>query len=92
MVAPLELGAVHDKLTWLSPAVATTVVGEPGTPAGVTAGDESADGRPEPTALVAVTVNVYGVPLTSPSITWVVAADENGWGGWATPPMNGVTM
>jgi hypothetical protein len=30
--------------------------------------------------------------LTSPTITWVVAADENGWGGWATPAMNGITV
>jgi hypothetical protein len=47
------------------PRVAVTAVGAPGTVAGVTAAD-AADAGPLPTALVAVTVNVYAVPLARP--------------------------
>ncbi|MBK7743707.1 MAG: hypothetical protein IPI40_08510 [Betaproteobacteria bacterium] len=47
------------------PRVAVTAVGAPGTVAGVTAAD-AADAGPVPTALVAVTVNVYAVPLARP--------------------------
>ncbi|MBK6602781.1 MAG: hypothetical protein IPG28_14835 [Betaproteobacteria bacterium] len=47
------------------PRVAVTAVGAPGTVAGVTAAD-AADAGPVPTALVAVTVNVYAVPLVRP--------------------------
>ena len=54
------------------PAVAVTPVGAPGADAGVTLFD-GADGGPVPIALVAVTVNVYAVPLVSPVITWLVA-------------------
>jgi hypothetical protein len=75
MAAPLGLGAVHDNVTWQSPAVATSAVGGPGTPIGVTAGDEGADGGPDPTLLVAVTVKVYAIPLASPETTSVVAAE-----------------
>jgi hypothetical protein len=46
------------------PATAFTLVGAPGT-AEVTAVD-GAEAGPAPTALVAVTVNVYAVPLISP--------------------------
>jgi hypothetical protein len=58
------------------PGAATSASGRPGTVAGVT-GLDGADGRPEPTAFVAVTVKVYAVPLTRPTITWVVAAEAN---------------
>ena len=47
------------------PGMAVTVVGAPGTPAGVTLFD-TPDAEPVPTAFVAVTVNVYGVPFASP--------------------------
>ena len=51
------------------PAVAVTPVGAPGALAcGVTA-VEAAEAAPVPLALVAVTVNVYGVPLVRP---WTV--------------------
>ena len=47
------------------PAVAATPVGASGTVEGVTAG-EAAEAGPVPSALVAVTVNVYASPLTRP--------------------------
>ena len=47
------------------PAVATTPVGAPGTVNGVTAALAD-DAREEPAALVAVTVNLYAVPLIRP--------------------------
>ena len=66
---PSDAGAV--KLTLASPGklgltVATIPVGAVGTVTGVTALD-SADGRLVPIAFVAVTVNVYAVPLTRPA-------------------------
>ena len=48
------------------PAVAVPIVGAPGTVAGVTAFD-AADEAPVPIAFVACTVNVYAVPLVSPT-------------------------
>lgn len=56
-VPPLLAGAVHDTDAWLSPAVADTAVGTPGTANGVTALD-AAEAAPVPTEFVAVTVNV----------------------------------
>jgi hypothetical protein len=54
---PLEAGAVQFTVAWALPALAVTLVGEPGGPAGVTLldGDEA---RPVPAELVAVTVKV----------------------------------
>jgi hypothetical protein len=54
---PLELGAVNVKCAEPLPAVATPMVGAPGTVIGVTLLD-AADAEPVPAALVAVTVNV----------------------------------
>ena len=54
------------------PAVAVTAVGAPGTVNGVTAALAD-DAREEPAALVAVTVNVYAVPLIRPVTVAVVA-------------------
>jgi hypothetical protein len=65
MVDPFEAGATHDTEAWVSPGVALTLVGAPGSPAGVTAVD-GVDAGPVPAALVAVTMNVYGVPSVSP--------------------------
>jgi hypothetical protein len=48
-----------------SPAAALTEVGADGTPAGTTAA-LGAEAGPVPTALVAVTVNVYAVPFVRP--------------------------
>ena len=47
------------------PAVAVPIIGAPGTVTGVALFD-AADAEPVPTSLVAVIVNVYGVPLVSP--------------------------
>ena len=47
------------------PAVAVTAVGAPGTVNGVTAA-LAVDATEDPAALVAVTVNLYAVPLVRP--------------------------
>jgi hypothetical protein len=67
----LEAGAVQVTVACALPAVADTPVGAPGTLAGTTA-LEGVDAGPVPTALVAVTVNVYEVPLVSPVTVAVV--------------------
>ncbi len=60
-------GAVQRTTADASAAVATTAVGADGTvgPVGVTAVD-AIDDTLLPTALVAMTVNVYGVPFVRP--------------------------
>ena len=62
---PLLAGAVKVTDACALPPVAVPIVGAPGTVAGVTLLD-AADAAPVPTALVAVTVKVYAVPLVSP--------------------------
>ena len=62
---PLEAGAVNVTVACALPPVAVPMVGAPGTVAGVTL-LEAADAGPAPTAFVAVTVNVYAVPLARP--------------------------
>ena len=57
MVAPPLFGAVQVTVACALPAVAETLVGAPGTVAGVTELD-GVDAGPVPAALVAVTVNV----------------------------------
>ena len=52
------------------PAVAAAPVGAAGTVAGVT-GAEGTEAGPVPPPLVAVTVNVYGVPLTRFVMMWL---------------------
>ena len=54
---PFDPGAVHDTTTWVLPDAPTTLVGAPGTVAGVTATDGT-EASPGPALLVAVTVNV----------------------------------
>jgi hypothetical protein len=54
---PLEAGGVKLTLAWPLPAVATPIVGAPGTETGITL-FEAAEGAPGPCALVPVTVNV----------------------------------
>ncbi len=63
----VALGAVQRTTADASAAVATTAVGADGTvgPVGVTAVD-AIDDTLLPTALVAMTVNVYGVPFVRP--------------------------
>jgi hypothetical protein len=62
---PLSLGAVNVIVAWPLPPTAVTPVGEPGTAAGVTEFD-ALDAVLVPIAFVAVTVNVYAVPLLNP--------------------------
>ena len=62
---PSTRGALHVTVACVFPAVAETLVGAPGIVIGVTA-VEADDTTLVPTALVAVTVNVYAVPLVSP--------------------------
>jgi hypothetical protein len=65
VLPPFDAGVVKDTVAWELPAAAITEVGEPGTPAGVTAFDAAEAGL-FPVALVATTVKVYAVPLVSP--------------------------
>ena len=60
MAEPLADGAVHETVALALPAVAVTLVGAPGTVAGMTGVTEleAAEAAPVPTALVAVTVKV----------------------------------
>ena len=62
---PLLEGAVHVSETCALPAVPATDVGAPGGDTGVTA-DDAVDTVPVPAALVALTLNVYAVPLVKP--------------------------
>jgi hypothetical protein len=62
---PFDDGAAQLTVACALPAVAVTPVGAPGTVAGATEFD-GAEAGPVPTALVAVTVKVYVVPLVSP--------------------------
>ena len=68
---PLFTGGVKLTLAWALPPVAITLVGAPGTVAGVTLLD-GVDGRLGPAALVATTVKVYAVPFVRPVIVCVV--------------------
>ena len=54
---PLEEGAVKVTVAWVLPAVALTLLGAPGTPAGVTL-LEAEEADPMPTLLLALTVKV----------------------------------
>ncbi len=63
---PSEPGAVKPTVAVVDPvAVATPIVGAPGTVRGVTAAETVEDG-PVPAALVALTRNVYDVPFVKP--------------------------
>ena len=84
---PLLAGAVHDTTDWaLAYEVPVTVVGAPGIVAGV-AGAEAAEAAPVPAAFVAVTVNVYAVPLVSPLTVQEVDTVEQ-----VKPPGDDVTV
>jgi hypothetical protein len=65
-------GAIQLTVAWRLPAVAVTPVGASGGPVGVTILD-AVEAGPVPNALVAVTVNVYEVPLVSPLTTALLA-------------------
>ncbi len=70
---PSFAGAVHVTVAEASPAVADAPVGASGMVIGVTALD-GIDAGPVPAALVAVTVNVYVVPLARPENVAVVTS------------------
>ena len=72
MAEPPVSGAVNDTVACLLPAVTKTVVGTPGTVAGVIE-VEGFEAFPCPTAFLAFTVNVYGVPLVKPETVADVA-------------------
>ena len=65
---PLLPGAVNVTDAVPLPGVAAPMVGAPGRVTGVTLLDDP-EAAPVPTPLVAVTVNVYGVPFASPLTT-----------------------
>ena len=65
---PFTAGGVHDTVTCPFPRTTPTPDGAPGTVAGVTTPDDT-DTSPDPTSLVADTLNVYAVPFESPVIT-----------------------
>jgi hypothetical protein len=62
---PFDDGAVQETTTEESPNTPDTPVGTPGTVAGTTDAD-ALDAEPVPALFVAVTVNVYEVPLVRP--------------------------
>jgi hypothetical protein len=62
---PFELGALNVIVAWPLPAVAVPILGASGTVAGVTL-LLADDAVLVPIAFVAVTVNVYAVPLVKP--------------------------
>ena len=62
---PLDAGGVKAIVACISPPVAVPMVGAPGMVAGVALLD-APEALPLPAALVATTVQVYGVPLVSP--------------------------
>jgi hypothetical protein len=86
---PPLTGADHDTVADALLASAVTDDGAPGGPCGVTEPD-GADAGPAPTAFVAVTVNVYVVPLASPLIVADVALPATVVGVCAVVPTNGV--
>ena len=92
---PPLAGAVQVTLADPLPAVAVTLVGAPGGvgAVGVTALD-CEDVGPVPTALVALTVNVYVAPLVRPVIVALVAGGDpvTVIGACAVEPMYGVTV
>ena len=89
---PPLAGAAHDTVAEPLPAVADTPVGVPGAvgPDGVTALD-AADSGPVPIAFVALTLNVYAVPLLRPVIV-VLVPEATVFGVWAAAPTYGVTV
>jgi hypothetical protein len=65
---PLLAGGVNVTEADAFPRVALPIVGAPGTVAGTKLFD-AADGAPVPTALVAVTLQVYALPFVRPDTT-----------------------
>ena len=88
IVLPPFAGAVQETVADPFPGVTVTTVGAAGVVAGVTDG-EAAEGRLDPTAFDAVTVNVYPVPLVNPLMLAVVPVAVTCV--WAVVPTYGVT-
>ena len=65
---PSEAGAVKAMLAWAFPAVATGLVGAPGTVLGIT-GPDADEATEFPAALVATTVKVYDSFVVNPVTT-----------------------
>jgi hypothetical protein len=65
MGLPLFAAAAKATVAWALPAVAVGLPGAPGTPTIMT-GLDAPDGKLEPAEVIAVTVNVYWVPILSP--------------------------
>ena len=87
---PVEPGAVQETTDWpFAFDVALTDVGAPGTVEGV-AEAEAVEAEPVPDAFVAVTVNVYAVPLVRPVIVHGFT-NRHDTGVCAVVEMNGVT-
>jgi len=85
---PLLEGAAHVTVICAFPGATDVIVGAGGGPVGVTAVD-AAEAGPVPAALVAVTVNVYEVPLLRP----VTVADVGVTDAVAVaPPGDAVTV
>ena len=74
LAPPVELGAVQDTASEPFDGVTAMFVGALGVVAGVT-DEDGAEDAPAPLAFVALTVNVYDVPLVSPVTVVDVAAD-----------------
>ena len=72
---PLLVGARQLTTAAARRGLATGLRGAPGAPVGTTAAD-GADAAELPTALVAITVNVYAYPLTSPVTVHPVGLGE----------------
>ena len=72
---PWSPGAENETETEAFPAVAVSIVGAPGTVAGVTLSD-AADGEPLPTPFVESTVQFTGTPFVRPETTMGDAAPE----------------
>ena len=70
-------GTVQLTVACVSPPAALTASGAVGGPVGVTEPD-AVEAGPSPAALVAVTVNVYAVPLVRPETVTGLAAEPTG--------------
>ncbi len=73
---PVLAGALHDTTTCVLPRTPDTLVGAPGTVAGVTAAD-GVEALLVPKLFVAVTVNVYAVPFVRPVTVQESASDDH---------------
>ena len=71
---PFDAAAFHVTVALAFPPVTVPIIGAPGTPCRIEL--DSAEGSPVPIAFVAVTTNVYGVPLIKPYTIALVAYED----------------